>query len=68
VSGVHAEIHARLDEVSANGDAAPVIYGGSIDPSTAGPLLAARGVDGLFVGRSALRPEVFSEIAHARAE
>lgn len=68
VSKVHAAIHARLSGSSASGAAAPVIYGGSVDPSTAGPLLAARGVDGLFVGRSALKPEVFSEIAHARAK
>lgn len=68
VSDIHAAIHARLSGSSASGAAAPVIYGGSVDPSTAGPLLASRGVDGLFVGRSALKPEVFSEIAHARAK
>jgi triosephosphate isomerase len=42
----------------------PVIYGGSVDPAGAGPLLAEPGVDGLFVGRAALDPVAFAEIVH----
>jgi len=42
---------------------ARVIYGGSVDPSTAGPILAQEGVDGLFVGRAALDPKRFAAIA-----
>jgi triosephosphate isomerase len=42
----------------------PIIYGGSVGPEGAGPLLAEPGVDGLFVGRSALDPRVFAAIAH----
>jgi triosephosphate isomerase len=42
---------------------ARVIYGGSVDPVTAGPILAQDGVDGLFVGRAALDPLRFAAIA-----
>ena len=42
----------------------PVIYGGSVDPAGAGPLLAEPWVDGLFVGRAALDPVAFAEIVH----
>jgi triosephosphate isomerase len=42
-----------------------VIYGGSVSPDGARSLLAVPGVDGLFVGRSALDPRVFAAIAHA---
>ena len=45
-----------------------VIYGGSVGRKGAGPLLAQPGVDGLFVGRSALDPTVFAAIAHAPAQ
>jgi triosephosphate isomerase len=40
-----------------------VIYGGSVDPLTAGPILSQDGVDGLFVGRAALDPKRFAAIA-----
>jgi len=40
-----------------------VIYGGSVDALTAGPILAQEGVDGLFVGRAALDPARFAAIA-----
>jgi triosephosphate isomerase (TIM) len=42
---------------------ARVIYGGSVDPLTAGPILSVDGVDGLFVGRAALDPQRFAAIA-----
>jgi triosephosphate isomerase len=42
---------------------ARVIYGGSVDPLTAGSILAQEGVDGLFVGRAALDPARFAAIA-----
>jgi triosephosphate isomerase len=43
----------------------PIIYGGSVGPVEASALLAQPAVDGLFVGRKALDPAVFSAIAHA---
>jgi triosephosphate isomerase len=45
-----------------------IIYGGSIDASNAAPILAAPGVDGLFVGRAALDPVAFAAIARAGLE
>lgn len=42
----------------------PVIYGGSVAPNGAGPLLAEPGVDGLFIGRAALDPRAFAAIVH----
>jgi triosephosphate isomerase len=67
VSDVHAAIRDRLLQSLPAVAAAPVIYGGSVDTSNARSLMAVAGVDGLFVGRHALRPEVFSEIAHVEA-
>jgi len=49
---------------SSSSPAIPVIYGGSVDPNGAAALLAEPGVDGLFVGRSALDPRAFAAIAH----
>jgi triosephosphate isomerase len=51
-------VHRGLHELGAR-----VIYGGSVDPFTAGPILAQDGVDGLFVGRAALDPNRFAAIA-----
>jgi triosephosphate isomerase len=51
-------IHRALHELGAR-----VIYGGSVDPLTAGPILSQHGVDGLFVGRAALDPKGFAAIA-----
>jgi triosephosphate isomerase len=54
VGAVHRGLHAL---------GARVIYGGSVDPVSAGPILAQEGVDGLFVGRAALDPARFAAIA-----
>jgi triosephosphate isomerase (TIM) len=51
-------VHRGLHELGAR-----VIYGGSVDPLTAGPILSQDGVDGLFVGRAALDPRQFAAIA-----
>jgi triosephosphate isomerase len=51
-------VHRGLRELGAR-----VIYGGSVDPLTAGPILSQAGVDGLFVGRAALDPTRFAAIA-----
>jgi triosephosphate isomerase len=65
VAAVHAGIHRwRRSADAGNGDGR-VIYGGSVDPPTAAPLLAREGVDGLFVGRAALDPRHFAAIARA---
>ena len=61
VEAVHAGIREWLDARDAPG--ARVLYGGSVDPANAPGLLAVPGVDGVFVGRSALDPEAFVAIA-----
>jgi triosephosphate isomerase len=40
----------------------PILYGGSVSAAGAPALLAATGVDGLFVGRAALDPEAFATL------
>jgi triosephosphate isomerase len=66
VGSVHTGIHEWLASNLEGGDAIPVIYGGSVDSGTAGPILEQPGVNGLFVGRSALDPAEFARIAHLR--
>ncbi|HEX6655968.1 MAG TPA: triose-phosphate isomerase, partial [Candidatus Limnocylindria bacterium] len=58
--GLASWLTARVD-----GGRGPVIYGGSVDVRTAPALLAEPGVEGLFVGRYALDPANFVQIARA---
>ena len=64
IGEIHTAIHARLADRLPGGDSIPVIYGGSVDSARAAGILAQPGVDGLFVGRSALDPHEFARIAH----
>jgi triosephosphate isomerase len=66
VGQVHAAIRAGLAMAGSEALKIPIIYGGSVDVAGAGALLEQPGVDGLFVGRQALDPSVFSAIAHAK--
>jgi len=61
VGALHGAIRAWLD--MHGGIGVRVLYGGSVDPANAPSLLAVPAVDGLFVGRSALDPRAFIEIA-----
>ena len=61
IVAVHGAIRRWLDGRGANG--ARVVYGGSVDLANAGPIARLPGVDGLFVGRAALDPDVFARIA-----
>jgi triosephosphate isomerase len=65
IGAIHAWIHDWLGERDAA--ATRVIYGGSIDAANASAILGTLGVDGLFVGRAALDPEVFAAIARITA-
>jgi triosephosphate isomerase len=67
IAGIHAGIHAWLRSPGGGGVDARVIYGGSVDQETAGPILATPGVEGLFVGRAALDPARFAAIARIAA-
>jgi len=62
VGTIHRSLAAWLED-RANGQAVPVIYGGSVGVDIASRLLAEPGVDGLFVGRYALDPVNFARIA-----
>ena len=64
VASVHAALHGWLQRW-APGAAVPIIYGGSVAEGEAGRLLALPGVDGLFIGRHALDPRGFAQLAHA---
>jgi triosephosphate isomerase len=68
VGEVHAAIRATLASSMHRGPTVPIIYGGSVAPDSAPALLDQPCVDGLFVGRQALDPRVFAEIAHASFE
>lgn len=61
VVAVHRGIRAWLE--AHRFGSARIIYGGSVDASSAPGLLALPGVDGLFVGRASLDPRVFASIA-----
>jgi triosephosphate isomerase len=64
VGSVHAAIRRGLTQAFPGASAIPIIYGGSVSPASAGALLGRPEVDGLFVGRQALDPNVFATIAH----
>jgi triosephosphate isomerase len=68
VEALHLAIRSQLDDLAGGASAARVIYGGSVDPSTAAAILDRRAVDGLFVGRSALDPANLAAIARIAAE
>jgi triosephosphate isomerase len=65
VAFVQAGIRAWLASPEGGGVAVRIIYGGSVDQTAAASLLAAGGIDGLFVGRAALDPARFADIAAA---
>lgn len=63
VSAIHSAIHSWL--ARRGSPDGRVIYGGSVDAENCAAILKQPGVDGLFIGRAALDPAVFSRIAHA---
>ena len=66
VCHMHASIRAWLNRCGPEAATVPVLYGGSVDASNAQGLIDTPGVDGLFVGRAALDPDVFASIAALR--
>ena len=62
-SAVHVVIREALREYAADeAGEIPILYGGSVNPSNAGQLLAASEVDGLLVGGASLDPANWSAI------
>ena len=62
VEDVHCSIHELLAASAARKSETRVIYGGSVDPTSALNLLERRGVDGLGIGRQSLDPNVLTDI------
>ena len=60
ISEVHQIIRAALGPA---GEAVQVIYGGSVSPSNAGPILDEMDVDGVLVGSASLNADGFWAIA-----
>ena len=62
---VHADLRKILtDRYNAETAAAvPILYGGSVKPDNAGPLLAQPNIDGVLVGGASLKAEDFLAIA-----
>ena len=64
------EVHAAIREVLASilgeaGEVSPILYGGSVKPSNAAEILAAREVGGALVGGASLKAEDFLGIIRA---
>ena len=55
----HAFIKSQLE--------APVLYGGSVKPDNAGPLLAQPDIDGALVGGASLEVDSFKAICETAA-
>lgn len=64
---VMAALRAQLARRSDGAGARALLYGGSVSPQNARELLEDPATDGLFVGRSAWRPEGLLEIARIAA-
>lgn len=64
-SHIHGVIRQTLtDRIGARGREITILYGGSVTRHNAGPLLAARDVDGLLVGGASLEPDGWAEICN----
>ena len=58
---MHGLIRERLNERFASSDAL-ILYGGSVKPENAGPILSARCVGGALVGGASLKASEFAGI------
>jgi triosephosphate isomerase len=66
IDGVHGLVRSELVEAFGKaGTAVPILYGGSVKPSTVGPILALDSVDGALVGGASLEPGSFLAIVEA---
>lgn len=61
---VHRRLRVALVEIygAETAERIPLLYGGSVNPENAVPLLACQDIDGLFIGRSAWQAEGFCNI------
>jgi len=63
-SQVHAVLRGCLSEEigSREGEVVPILYGGSVNASNAGSLLAEAAINGLLVGGASLDPDIWAAI------
>jgi triosephosphate isomerase len=61
-AAVHVVIRRTLTELAGPSATNPILYGGSVNESNAGALLAAEGVSGLLVGGASLDPAGWARI------
>jgi len=62
----HAMVRRLLSTILGSPAASlPILYGGSVKPGNAGPILALDNVNGLLVGGASLQAESFDAIIHA---
>ncbi|MHC4935753.1 MAG: triose-phosphate isomerase [Planctomycetota bacterium] len=64
---VHHAIRKSLARGGRDGAGTPILYGGSVNPSNAGALLAEEEIDGALVGGASLKAESFLAIVEAGA-
>jgi triosephosphate isomerase len=66
IAAAHAHIRARLaDRMGAEAASTRILYGGSVKPSNAGPILSLSDVDGALVGGASLKAADFLGIIAA---
>lgn len=63
-NAIHEKIRLVLQDVfgEPSGKSIPILYGGSVNPRNALPLISMPAIDGLFIGRSAWNVEGFINI------
>lgn len=64
-SQAHGILRERLQARGWDGEAVPILYGGSVKPDNARELMEAPGVDGVLVGGASLKPADFAAIVEA---
>ncbi len=62
IARMHAVIRATLAKTVTGGEAAPILYGGSVKPGNAADILAVEGVDGALVGGASLKAADFNAV------
>ena len=65
IESAHGFVRARLAERFKGGATIPILYGGSVKPDNARPILGLPGVDGALVGGASLETATFLAIVRA---
>jgi triosephosphate isomerase (TIM) len=66
IAAAHAHIRSRLaGSMGAEAELTRILYGGSVKPSNASPILSLSDVDGALVGGASLKAADFLEIVAA---